>query len=83
MRVFHVGTSRLRFGAGGVQEETTAPEAVEMPAQGVAVGETDETIELCPEEAAESVKPRIMTMPPAPSRQEVPEHNVTHCPLRA
>ena len=54
-----------------------------VSAQGVTVGEADETCESFPDETAKAIKSRTMSMPSAPSRQEVLEHNVTHCPFRA
>ena len=39
-----------------------------------------------PEEAGEDLgteKPRVIRSPHAPSRQEVIEHNITHCPFRS
>ena len=59
-----------------VDEEVTAPVDVEA----IWTGDFMESI---PEETEEAFKPRMMSIPPAPSRQEVLVHRITHCPFRA
>ena len=45
----------------------------------------DGTIEVDANDDAtnESVRPRVLRSPSTPSRQEVLEHNITHCPFRS
>ena len=71
----------------GVDDEAT--EAEEVTSGTVEVQREDdmsrsgEDIETVPEETTEAIRPRVVSTPPIPSRQEVLEHNVTHCPFRA
>ena len=57
-----------------VAKELTVPVDVEPIQAG-------KLIESIPEETEEAMKPRMMSIPPAPSRQEVREHRITHMPI--
>ena len=57
-----------------VEEEVTVP-VDDEPIQ------TRYFIGSLPEGTDEALKPRMMSIPPAPSRQEELEHQITHCPF--